>query len=249
MRINHHEEEIRLHCITIGNAPIILGMPWLKLHNPTIGWKNHTLKFHSDRCAEKCLTTSPQATSITEGKAIDQYYRKTPEEAEPDPWEVCQTVIDKIKETSKDSKGGIPEEYQDFLQVFTSTEPTTLPPHCDQDHHIPLLEGKMPPYEPLRPLNEEKMRPLREYIEVNEERGWIRASTSLAGAPIHFVKKKDRGLRLCVDYRQLNEITVKDRTPLSLIGESLDQLSNATIYTKLDIKDAYYNLRIAEGDE
>jgi len=249
MRINHHEEEIRLHCITIGNAPIILGILWLKLHDPTIGWKNHTLKFHSDRCAEKCLTTSPQATSVTEGKAIDQYYRKTPEEAEPDPWEVCQTVIDKIKETSKDSKGGIPEEYQDFLQVFTSTEPTALPPHCDQDHHIPLLEGKMPPYEPLRPLNEEKIRALREYIEVNEERGWIRASTSPAGAPIHFVKKKDGGLRLCVDYRQLNEITVKDRTPLPLIGESLDQLSNATIYTKLDIKDAYYNLRIAEGDE
>jgi len=54
-------------------------------------------------------------------------------------------VIGKIKETSKDSNGVIPEEYQDFLQVFTSTEPTALPPHRDQDHHIPLLEGKMPP--------------------------------------------------------------------------------------------------------
>jgi len=151
-------------------------------------------------------------------------------------------VIDKIKETSKDSKGRIPEEYQDFLEIFTSIKPTAPPPHRDQDHHIPLLEGKMLPYEPLRPLNEEKMHALREYIEVNEERGWIQASTSLAGAPIHFVKKKDGGLRLCVDYRQLNEITVKDWTPLPLIGESLDQLSNATIYTKLDIKDTYYNL-------
>jgi len=52
-----------------------------------------------------------------------------------------------------------------------------------------------------------------------------------------------------VDYRQLNEITIKDRTPLPLIGESLDQLSSAPIYTKLDIQDAYYNLRIAKGDE
>ena len=52
-----------------------------------------------------------------------------------------------------------------------------------------------------------------------------------------------------VDYRQLKEITIKDRTPLPLIGESLDQLSSATIYTKLDIRDAYYNLRIAAGDE
>ena len=93
----------------------------------------------------------------------------------------------------------------------------------------------MPPYEPLQPLNEEKMKALKEYLEVNEKRRWIRASTSPAGAPIHFVKKKDGGLRLCVDYRQLNEITIKDLTPLPLIGESLDQLSNTTIYTKLDI--------------
>jgi len=132
------------------------------------------LKFHSDRYAEKCLTTSPQATSITEEKAVDQYYRKTPEEsdkneAEPDRWEVCQTVIDKIKETSKDSKGIVPEDYQNFLEIFTSIEPTAPQLHRDQDHHIPQMEGKIPPYKPLRPLNEEKMRTLKEYIEVNEE--------------------------------------------------------------------------------
>jgi len=93
------------------------------------------------------------------------------------------------------------------------------------------------------------MKALKKYLEVNEKRGWIQASTSPAGAPIHFVKKKDGGLHLCVDYRQLNEITIKDRTPLPLIGESLDQLFSTTIYTKLDIRDAYYNLQIAAGDE
>jgi len=118
-----------------------------------------------------------------------------------------------------------------------------------QDHHIPLEEGKTPPYEPLRPLNEDKMKALREYLEINEKQGWIWASSSPAGAPIHFVKKKDGELRLCVDYRQLNEITIKDWTLLPLIGESFDQLSSATIYTKLDIRDAYYNLRIAKGNE
>jgi len=93
------------------------------------------------------------------------------------------------------------------------------------------------------------MKALKEYLDINEKRGWICASTSPAGAPIHFVKKKDGGLCLYVDYRQLNEITVKDRTPLPLIGESLDQLSSTTIYTKLDIRDAYYNLRIKARDE
>jgi len=139
----------------------------------------------------------------------------------------------------KSNSAGI---YQEFLKVFTEKEPTAPLPHRTYDHHIPLEEGKTPPYEPLRPLNEEKKEALKEYLEVNEKRGWIRASTSPAGAPIIFVKKKDGGLRLFVDYRQLNEITIKDRTPLPLIGESLHQLSSATIYTKLDIQDTYYNL-------
>jgi len=218
LTINHHEEDIRLHCITIGNAPIILGLPWLKLHDPVIGWKNHTVKFHLDHCAEKCLPSSPIAITVPEEKATEQYYRKTPEEeeyceiGETDPWEVCQTVINKIKETSKTSKNPVPPEYHEFLEVFTEKEAMAPPPHCTQDHHIPLEEGKTPPYEPLRPLNEEKMKALKEYLDVNEKWGWIRSSTSPAGAPIHFVKKKDGGLRLCVDYRQLNEITIKDRT-------------------------------------
>jgi len=181
-------------------------------------------------------------------------YKKTLAEeeweiGETDSWEVCQTVINKIKEPSRTSKKPIRQEYHEFLEVFTEMQPMAPLPHHTQDHHIPLEEGKTPPYEPRRPLNEEKMKALREYLETNEKRGWIRASTSPAGAPIHFVNKKDAGLRLCVDYRQLNEITIKDRTPLPLIGESRDQQSSATIYTKLNIRDAYYNLRIAKGNE
>jgi hypothetical protein len=73
--------------------------------------------------------------------------------------------------------------------------------------------------------------------------------TSPAGAPIHFVKKKDGTLHLYVDYWWLNEITIKDRTLLPSIGEALDRLSHARIYMKLDVRDAYHNLWIATGDE
>jgi len=69
--IDHHEEDIRLHCITIGNALIILGLPWLKLHDPVIGWKNYTVKFHSDHYAEKCLPSSPKANTVLEEKATE----------------------------------------------------------------------------------------------------------------------------------------------------------------------------------
>jgi hypothetical protein len=143
----------------------------------------------------------------------------------------------------------VPGEYHEYLHVFKARDDQGLPPHRHHDHHIPLIEEKTPPFQPIRALDENRLHALREYLETNVEQGWIRESTSPAGTPIHFVQKKDGGLRLCVDYWGLNAITVKDRMPLPLIGEVLDPLANAKIYTKLDVKDAYHNLWIAEGDE
>jgi hypothetical protein len=117
--------------------------------------------------------------------------------------------------------------------VFREKEAGGLPPHRHHDHHIPLLEAYIPPFEPVRALDDHRLQVLWDYLEENEKRGWIRQSTSPAGAPIHFVKKKDSTQRLCVDYCRLNDITIKDHTPLPLIGEALDRLSNAKIYTKL----------------
>jgi hypothetical protein len=104
----------------------------------------------------------------------------------------------------------IPEEYHDYLHIFEGKENLGTPPHRHHDYRIPLLEGKVPPFEPLRALDEGRLWALREYLETSLEQGWIRSSTSLAGAPIHFIKKKDGSLRLCVDYRGLNAMTVKD---------------------------------------
>ena len=101
----------------------------------------------------------------------------------------------------------------------------------------------------LYPKKEKELEELRDYLGKNLSRGWIRESDSPVGAPILFVKKKDRSLRLCVDYRGLNAVRKKDLYTLPLIGEALDRLSTAKYYTKLDIKDAYHNIRIRKGDE
>ena len=87
------------------------------------------------------------------------------------------------------------------------------------------------------------------YIETNLENGFIQRSSSPAAAPILFIKKKDSSLRLCVDYRVLNSITVKNRYPLLLISEILDRVRGATIFTCLDLRGAYNLIRIKEGDE
>ncbi|KAJ1028332.1 hypothetical protein NDA18_002996 [Ustilago nuda] len=93
------------------------------------------------------------------------------------------------------------------------------------------------------------MSELRRYLDENLEKGFIRPSKSPARSPMLFVPKKDGGLRLCVDYQGLNEITVKNRTPLPLIEEQLFLLRKARIYTKLDLRAAYNLIWIAKGDE
>ena len=79
--------------------------------------------------------------------------------------------------------------------------------------------------------------------------GFIRPSKAPYGAPVLFQKKHDGSLRLCIDYRALNKLTIKNKYPLPLIADSFDQLSKAKYFTKLDLRSGYYQVRIAEGDE
>ncbi|SPO42301.1 uncharacterized protein PSFLO_07784 [Pseudozyma flocculosa] len=113
---------------------------------------------------------------------------------------------------------GIPAEYRDFADVFSEKEADRLPPHGERDLKIELEEGAKPPQGPLP-----------------------------ARSPVLYVPKKDGSLRLCVDYRGLNKITVKNRTPLPLIDEMLGLLRRAKVYTKLDLRAAYNLIRIAAG--
>jgi hypothetical protein len=98
-------------------------------------------------------------------------------------------------------------------------------------------------------LSQLKLTALRDFINQNLKSDFIYLSKSTHGAPIFFIKKKDGSLRLCIDYRGLNRLTYKDWYPLPLIINLLDAPAKVRVYTKLDLKHAYYLLCIAEGDE
>jgi hypothetical protein len=98
-------------------------------------------------------------------------------------------------------------------------------------------------------MSEPESKALREYIDENLAKGFIRHSKSSAGAPVLFVKKKDGSLRLCVDYRGLNRITAKNKYPLPLISALLDRLRPAKVLTKIDLRGAYNLVRMRKGDE
>ena len=143
----------------------------------------------------------------------------------------------------------VPNQIRHFKDQFDNDKAGILPEQGKGDHAIDLMEGKEPPFMPLYNLSQTELAELRRYIDDALAKGWIRHSVSPAGAPILFVPKKDGGLRLCVDYRGLNAVTVKNRHPLPLITETLDRLSGAKKFTKLDLKDAYHRIRIKRGDE
>lgn len=143
----------------------------------------------------------------------------------------------------------IPQELSDYSDVLSPTKSGILPARKATDHAIDLIGGESPPHGPIYPLSQTELAELRKYLDENLRNGRVRPSTSPAGAPILFVPKKDGKLRLCVDYRGLNKVTVKNRYPLPLISEILDRISGAKFFSKIDVQDAYYRIRIKEGDE
>jgi hypothetical protein len=121
----------------------------------------------------------------------------------------------------------LPACLKPYLDVFSLENSKQLAPHRDVDLAIDLQPGKEPPYGPIYPLSQTELAALREFLEEYLAKGFIRESKSPAGAPILFVPKKDGGLRLCVNYRGLNAITVKNRYPLLLITKIMDRVTRA----------------------
>ena len=117
------------------------------------------------------------------------------------------------------------------------------------EHAIELQDDKQPPHGPIYSLGLMELETLKTYIETHLKTGFIRPSKSPAGAPILFDKKPDGSLWLCVDYRDLNNLTIKNQYPLPLIGEALDQLDRAKRFTQLNRTSAYHQMRIKEGDK
>ena len=214
---------------SLGVQRLVLGIPFFKTMKPQIDWELRTIR-SPDYVLPSVSKISPEEFNDLEG-AKGAIYLRSVDTTPPTPEEI------------------VPAEYQEYLDVFAKKSADTLPSHRTFDHRIPLVDGKTPGFGPIYSLSGVEQNALREYLDDNLAKGFITPSESPAGSPILFVKKKDGSLRLCVDYRRLNDITIKNRYPLPLIGDLLDQLRHAKIYTKIDLRGAYNLLRIAPGEE
>ena len=155
--------------------------------------------------------------------------------------QIASLLIKKVK---------ILDEYSDFTDVFPEEKTLVLPERNElNEYAIYLEDSKQPSYGPIYSLGPVELETLKTYIETHLKTGFIWPFKSLAGAPILFDKKPDDSLRLYVNYQGLNNLMIKNRYFLSLIGESIKRLGRAKRFTQLDLISAYHRMRIKEGDE
>jgi len=135
----------------------------------------------------------------------------------------------------------------DHKDVFSSL-PNTLPPNRNVGHAIPLVPGASPQFRPLYRLSPVELEEVKKQVKDLLEHGFIEPSSSPWGAPILFVTKKSGDLRMCIDYRALNKLTVKNRYPLPRVDDLFDQLQGATVFSSLDLQSGYHQVRISDED-
>ena len=164
------------------------------------------------------------------------------------------TYLAIFKKRKDDGSGKpMPKEIEgvldEFKDVMPPELPKRLPPRKDEDHKIELEPGAKPhvmgPYRMAPPKLEKLRRQLTELLDMV----FIQPSKNPYDASVLFQKKHDGSLRMCIDYRALNKVMVKNKYPISLIADWFDQLGRARYFMKLDLSLGYYQVRIAEGDE
>ena len=155
-----------------------------------------------------------------------------------------------VYEVAQASAPLIPKEYKDLAEVFSKNKAHELPPNRGPlDHHIYLKEGSKPVFGPIYNLFETELQVLKEYIDENLHKRFIRPSISPFGAPVLFIKKPDGSLHLCINYRTLNSMTIKNWYPLPLISKLLNHVKGTKYFTKIDVCNGFNRLCIALGHE
>ncbi|GJX59436.1 ty3-gypsy retrotransposon protein [Tanacetum coccineum] len=209
---------------SIGGADLVLGIQWLAtLNTVQANWKEMFMIFTIDGKQYKLegVSTGPHKSSSFQHLAI-----------EPD------TNLD------------IPDPLKPTITKYNTVfdEPRNLPPLRSRTHSIPLVPNSTPPnIRPYRYPFSQKTE-IEQQVEELLAAGFIQPSTSPFSSPVLLVKKKDNTWRMCVDYRALNKITIADKYPIPNIDELLDELNGATIFSKLDLRSGYYQIRVQAQD-
>ncbi|KAL1914164.1 uncharacterized protein VTP21DRAFT_10268 [Calcarisporiella thermophila] len=249
--LDFKETSHRITALVLPNSKfdIILGRPWLKEHNPEIDWRANIVQIRSTEQKQrleprktcKDLEQDSYLNYVISRHATNKLARKGAQ--------LFAAFLVPPKITNSEQ---CPMEIQHILQEFLGTVfrdelPASLPPRREIDHRIDTRDAQPVSRAPYR-MSPLELDVMRKQLDELLEKGYIRPSASPWGAPVLFVKKKDGDLRMCVDYRALNNLTVKNKYPLPRIDECFDRLAGARIFSKLDLKSGYHQIRVHPDD-
>jgi hypothetical protein len=199
-----------------------LPVEWLTKHNSEIDWQTDVRRWRIQYCKDYCLPVSMRdaVRNLVRMLRASKVWETNgnPDEVEPSgegepSGKAAASEVQWHDEDGGDIAERLPERYRRWASVFSEEEINRLPDHTEYDHKIQLVDGAQLPFGPIYPLSEKELQALREYLRKELAAGKIRESKLPAGAPIIFVPEPDGSLRLWVDYRGLNRVTIKDRTP------------------------------------
>ena len=225
MHKGNHLEYITFNVVPLGKHAIIIGMPWLQVHNLCMDWEKHKVSFESEFCMENCIT-------ITSKKDLEEL------------------EIMEISAIGKEEMDIVPPELHSRLPGFDIEKARKMPEtQKPYNFTIQLMEGKdLPQFAKPYWLTPGQMEEAKKQIEELEQCGMISPSKSCIATPLFFVPKKDRTQRMCIDYQALNNITVKDAYPLPNMEALLESARGATMFSKLDLRLAYNMILIEPED-
>nr|ABA98437.1 retrotransposon protein, putative, Ty3-gypsy subclass [Oryza sativa Japonica Group] len=207
---------------------VILGMDWLTKFKGVIDCANRTVTLTNEK-GETVVYKS--LVSPKKGASLNQIETEIPMDAE-------EKNLRKLED--------IPIVCE-YPEVFPE-DLTTMPPKREIEFRIDLAPGTAPIYKRPYRMAANELAEVKKQVDEQLQKGYIRPSTSPWGAPVIFVEKKDKTKRMCVDYRALNEVTIKNKYPLPRIDDLFDQLKGAKVFSKIDLRSGYHQLRIREED-
>ncbi|GJW59469.1 putative reverse transcriptase domain-containing protein [Tanacetum coccineum] len=234
-----HPFNINLMPVELGSFDVIIGMDWLSKYHAVIDcaekivripWGNETLIVHGDRSNQGNGTR----LNIISCTKTHKYLLKGHNVF------LAHVTTKETEDKSGEKRLEDVPIVRDFPEVFPK-DFLGLPPTRQVEFQIDLMPSVAPVARAPYQLSPSEMKELSEQLQELSDKGFIRPSSSPWGAPVLFVKKKDGSFRMCIDYRELNKLTVKNRYPLPRIDDLFDQLQGSSVYSKIDLADRGYH--------
>jgi len=197
LTIDQHLEDLTFHVTRLAGWNLIVGKPWLRRHNPSIDWTMNSVNFSSGFCHAHCLPTRDPPQEPKKPLGISMISRAALRVAIRQPGAECFVICLMARDGKVELKTTglelatqlIPQEYHEYLSVFSEEEARALPPRRYVDHAIPIVDGGKPPFGRMYSMSDQDLKELKQWIEDNLSKSFIRASTSSAASPLIIVRK------------------------------------------------------------